>query len=330
MYRFFVFLFLTSYAFGTPYFSRPITEKKELHGDEDLPWFQGSLISPRGHTLVQGEVLVQPMVFASDGMGTYAYIWQNRGTLKTNTVNPVLKVGVGVFDFWDLEFALQGYYKERWGKHSYRRGDFVVGTGFQLWRQERRNAAPDVRFFIYQNFPWGYYKYLNPYKNKTDSSGSGAYETTYGLVIQKTFHISGIHYLNFKSSLGYTFSQRVQVNGFNTYGGGFGTTGEIRPKGKATGIFTLEYSLTKALAFNFDFIGTYSQNIRFRGTVGTDVNGNPARFDLDEIYQFSAAPSLEWSFTNKLSIFTGIWGSLAGQQQDTFFSGIIGMNIRNF
>lgn len=311
-----------------PAITRPLRAKPEIHPERYEAWFTGSLLSPNGHNIPKGEVEIKPFIFASDSIGTYGYIWQNRSTNATRTINPVLTLGYGWFDWLDLEVTFQGFYKEKWNKHAFRRGDFLASIGLQLLNQKPNTPLPDLRFVFTESFPWGFYQRLSPDKNGTDSSGSGSWETSYILVLQKTFHPATVHFFNFQLSLGYTYAQRVEVHKFNTYGGGYETDATVRPKGKWTGIVSLEYSITQNLAFSTDFMGTLVQQGHVNGNRGFDANGNTATFDLEEIYQFSFAPALEWNFAKGLGIIGGVWMSFFGKEKDDFFSIIVGMNIR--
>jgi len=303
--------------------------KPELHPERYEPWFTGTLLSPNGHNITKGEVEIKPFVFASDGVGTYGYIWQNRSTNPTRTINPVLTLGYGIFDWLDVEVTFQGYYKEKWGKHAFRRGDVLASLGVQLLNQKPNTPKPDLRFMITESFPWGFYQRLNPEKNGTDSSGSGSWETSYIFILQKTFHPATVHFFNFQLSLGYTFGQRVEVQKFNTYGGGYETDATVHPKGKFTGIVSFEYSITQNLAFSADFMGTLLQKGNVQGFKGYDPNGNIATFELlEEDYQFSFAPAIEWNFAKGLGLIGGVWMSFFGKDQGDFFSAVIGMNIR--
>lgn len=311
-----------------PTISRPLSAKPELHPERYEAWFTGSLLAPNGHNIPRGEVELKPFLFASDGIGTFGYIWQNRSTNQTKTINPVFTVGYGFLDWLDLEVTFQGYYKEKWGKHSFRRGDFLASLGLQLLNQKPNTPKPDIRFLLTESFPWGFYQRLNPEKNGTDSSGSGSWETSYIFILQKTFHPATVHFFNFQLSLGYTFAQRVEVQKFNTYGGGYETDATVHPKGKWTGIVSFEYSITQNLAFSTDFMGTIIQQGNVVGNKGYDPNGNTATFNLEEDYQFSFAPALEWNFAKGLGIIGGVWMSFFGKEQDNFYSAVIGMNIR--
>lgn len=319
----------SSLLFGT--YTRSLDTKPDLDHERNEPWFTGSLLAPNGHTIPKGNVEVKPFVFASDGVGSKSYIWQTRATNRTRTINPVLTIGYGITDWWDFDVTFQGYYKERWDKHSFRRGDVLVDMGIQLLTERMHTPTPDLRLFLMESIPFGFYERLNPNKNGTDSSGSGSYETTYGFIIHKTFDTGRGHFFDFQASFGYTHGHRTFVESFNTYGGGYGTRGRIFPEGKWVALFSLQYMVTQNFSFALDIVGMSEQKAKFKGTTGTDVNGNPAKFDLQNAYQMSIAPGVEWNFSRRVGLIGGVWFSnFGGRSVDEFFSAVIGMNIRTY
>ncbi len=311
-----------------PSISRPLRAKSELHKERYESWLSGSLLAPNGHNLRRGELELKPFLYASDSVGTYSYIWQNRATNDVRTVNPVLTVGYGILDWLDVELTFQGYYKENMHKHAFRRGDIIGALGFQLLTQKPNTPKPDIRFIFMENFPWGFYQRLNPEKGGADSSGSGSWESSALFVLQKTFHTANVHFFNVELSLGYTHANRVEVTSFNTYGGGYGTDATVHPKGKWTGMVSLEYSITQNLAFALDMVGTIMQRGNVVGDLGIGQNGETATFNLDDNYQFSFAPALQWNFSKGVGLVGGVWMSLFDKEDKNFVSGVIGMNIR--
>lgn len=313
--------FASVFALASNLFAADIDFRKE----KIEPWFTGTLLSPEGHTLAPGVVKLRPYIFASDSIGTYGHIWQRSDTPRTRSLNGVMNIGVGILRWLDFDATFQGFINHDDGPTSYRRGDIYATFGFQITEDTRRGWTPDFRFFITQSFPFGNYDKLNPAKNGTDVSSSGSYETTFAVVFQKLFHTAPQHWLRFKFSAGITHPRAVSVDGFNTYGGGFGCSGQVKPGNKSTGMLSLEYNLWRELVFAIDFVGMYAKSAKFTGDAGVDEEGNVASIRLDNLGEFSIAPALEYNFSKTLGIVGGVWFSMLGRNDDEYFSAAISL-----
>ncbi|HBH79420.1 MAG TPA: hypothetical protein DDY39_06300, partial [Nitrospira sp.] len=90
------------------------------------------------------------------------------------------------------------------------------------------------------------------------------------LALQKVLRLGGDHVLRYRLNASYGFYSPVTVRGFNTYGGGFDTTGRVEPGSVTTFTVAGEYPLTRQVVLALD-IGFQTINAtHFSGTTGVD------------------------------------------------------------
>lgn len=305
-------------VWGTPYFPDEVT----------TAWFTGTLLSPEGHTLPAGITQVEPYIFASDGAGVYGHVW-NRWMHASNvrSINPVVKIGHGITNWFDFNVVFQGEINHNKAT-SIRRADIFLEVGFQLFNDRKTSWIPDVKIFFTQSFPFGSYRNLNPEKNRTDQSGSGSYETTAALALQKLFHTGGPHFFKLHVSAGFTRCNKLHVRGFNAYGGGYGTSGTVHPGHKFTGVVGFEYSITRSVALATDFVGFYASKPSFGGNRGLTSSGSQAPFFKNASYELSMAPALEYNFSEYIGMIGGVWFPLYNRTSENYFSFVLAFNNR--
>ena len=144
---------------------------------------------------------------------------------------------------------------------------------------------------------------------------------------QKNIHLWKNHYLRYRLNLGYTVPAPVSVEGFNAYGGGFGTDGKIYPGQVYTVILAFEFNFNQNFVFAIDLMDVYADRTKFSGKRGRDREGNPAEIGSGSSDALSLAPALEWNFTENLGIIGGLWFSLKGRNANEFLSYVLSINI---
>jgi hypothetical protein len=160
----------------------------------------------------------------------------------------------------------------------------------------------------------------------TDATGTGAYQTSFGLNFQQLWHVAADKYFRDRLSFGYTLPATSQVNGFNTFGGNTQTTGHERIGNQFTADLGLEYTLTKNWVPALDVIYTATGNSDFTGVTGTDPNGVPAITNGPSGSVFSLAPAIEYNFNSNLGIIAGPWFSVSGRNATQFVSAVLAIN----
>jgi hypothetical protein len=143
------------------------------------------------------------------------------------------------------------------------------------------------------------------------------------VAVQKVLRLGGDHVLRYRLNASYGFYSPVSVRGFNTYGGGFDTTGRVEPGSVTTFTVAGEYTLTRHLVLALD-IGFQTINAtHFSGTAGIGAQGEPAIVGKGYSNLLSIAPAIEYHFTQQVGLIAGPWFSLRGKNTSEFF-GVVG------
>ena len=293
---------------------------------EYTPWFTGPLLAPFCRTVAPKHTNWQPYLFFTDDIGTSDHKWKHSSAPNELVVNGNLLVTRGFTDFFDTQLVLNVFYKKENGQSSTRLGDTAIIPSFQALVDNPHGIMPDLRITFSQSFPTGKYQKLNPRKNGTDSSGSGAFTTAPGLNFQKLFHIYDHHYLRMRLTTAYALAIPVHVKGFNTYGGGFGTRGTVHPGNKWTAILAGEYTFTQNWVAAIDIMQIFENKTRFSGKRGRTAEGLPARVGGPSKKQLSLAPAIEYNFSKNLGVIGGVWFSVWSHNEKNFISGVISVN----
>ncbi|MBI3508419.1 MAG: hypothetical protein HY069_02125 [Chlamydiia bacterium] len=298
---------------------------------EELPWFTGPLISQSALAVPVGHYDIEPYFFANAYTAAYNANWQavSIPTLWNLILEPEMEFGLTSFmDFYLLPYI---YYNFAEGHHSGGWGDLTAGLDFQIYRDVYANHDwyPDIKFSIFETFPMGKYKGLDPRKLGVQITGQGTYATTFQIVFGKMIHISGVHFTNTRLEMSYTLPTPVHVHGFSFYGGGYGARGKAYPSQIFFVDLSSEISLSQNWAFAIDIIGNWLSRVRFKGTEGTLLNGAPSRTPRGAGFQFIIAPALEYNFNASMGLIFGAEVTLAGKNLLQYRSGIIAFNYYN-
>jgi hypothetical protein len=286
-------------------------------------WYTGPLLAPSAHILPPGYINVQPYLFLTAYYGAYT----NSGSFKKTTtlfnMNPSISpILIGALSWLEFSISPQMQYNSLHHKSSFNFGDLPVGVGFGLLKETP--YVPALLFGIQETFPTGKYQYLDPDKNGIDATGNGAYTTKLSLNFSKLvwWWILG-HPMNFRLSLTYALSPSVHVGGFNSYGGGYGTKGEVHP-GQAFGLdFGYEYSFTQHWAGALDVVYNYSAATHFTGNKGVDAEGKEAVVGGPFREQLSLAPAIEYNWSENFGFIGGLWFTVWGRNSGAFVSGVL-------
>lgn len=296
------------------------------HADVNKPYFIGSLLSPHGKTVAKGKINWETYLYVTDNIGVYKHVNNHHSAPGPKTISPVFDVSIGVASCADIEIIGGFENRRKKGVSTTRMVDTIVKWGYQALVEDCRWWKPDLRVTLNQSYPTGIYNKLDPKKFGTDSTGTGSFHNGLGLNFQKMYHICGIHYLRVRCAFTYTLGTTVNVRGFNTFGGGFGTKGKIRPGDLFTGLLAFEYSLTKRTALAIDILQLNHLKSTFSGRRGVDEMGNPAMVGRPYLSQFSLAPAIEYSFSKSFGVIGGVWFTVTGRNSTDFISGVVATN----
>ncbi len=285
------------------------------------PWYSGPLLTGSAHTLDPGLFLLQPYLYVIDNYRKYNNQRDAISIPDLVQVNPQIFFQTGIVKGLDIALGLQGLWQRQMGISSGGIGDTSLTLGIQLI--DEGPYVPALKIGLSESFPSGKYRNLDPSKNGLDGVGAGSYETTISLNFGKVVWWILTHPMAIRFSLNYKLPSKVHVNSFNSYGGGFGTDGTVRPAKVFTGDIGIEYSFTQRWVFATDIVYNYFGRTRFSGTPGITAAGTPASNVNSFGDQLSLAPAIEYNPSGSMGILGGVWFTVYGRNAFDFISGVI-------
>jgi hypothetical protein len=303
--------------------------QEELNQDEALfkeaqemfnPWYTGPLLTGGAHMMPPGSANIQPYIFVTDTYGLWDSERDSVNISDKWTLNPQFVIQTGITNWLDILLAVQGTVNWQKNQCSGGYGDTYLSIGFPIL--EEGLYRPAIKVTVSETFPTGRYQNLQPKKLGLDSSGAGSYQTGFGIRISKLFFWSYKHPMNLRASYTYTIPSDVHVKGFNTYGGGHGTRGKVKPGNSSQADVAFEYSFTQRWVFATDVVYTWANKTTFAGKRGT-IDGSPASVGGGSNDQLSLAPAIEYNWNANLGILGGAWFDVYGRNTSKFVSGIL-------
>ncbi|HJT21615.1 MAG TPA: hypothetical protein VJ746_14150 [Nitrospira sp.] len=286
------------------------------------PLFTGTLLSTRGYTVDQGHIMVMSYFYSTRFGGLYNNNWrlQSASVMRTNIQQTFLVYGLT--NRIDVEIAPQWVGNHAEGQSFVAFGDFPVQVGFQAVRERFDTWVPNVRIWVQETFPTGHYTDLSPTSAAIAKTGGGSFATTVGIGAQKSFRWTDDHVFRARLNASYGFYSPVQVQGFNSYGGGFGTQGTVEPGSITTVIAAGEYTLTRHVVLALDISLQVANATHFSGTTGIGLNGQPATVGNGYNEIVTVAPAVEYNWNQHVGVIGGPWFSLTGRNTSEFFGGV--------
>ena len=283
-----------------------------------VPWFTGTLLSSRGTTVDQGHVVVEPYFYFTRFGGLYNDNWRLQSTTVSRTIVQQTYFIYGLTNRVDIEIAPQWL-----DMHSHREslagfGDLPFSVGYQLFRGPSDSWLPDARIWAQEMFPTGRYTALAPSKTGLGGTGGGSYATTLGIGAQKVIALPQGHFLRYRVNITHGFYTPVTVNGFNAYGGGFGTAGRVDPGSVTTVTLAGEFTITQQLVLALDLGFQTVDTTRFSGTAGIGVDGEPATVGKGSSNLLTVAPAVEYHWNAHVALIAGPWMSVRGRNTSEF------------
>jgi len=187
------------------------------------------------------------------------------------------------------------------------------------------SCVPDVRVWVQETFPTGRYTQLSPTRTGLTGTGGGSFATTLGIGAQKVIRFTDDHVFRYRLNASYGFYSSVMVQGFNSYGGGFGTDGTVDPGSVTTLTVAGEYTLTRHVALALDLSVQFANATRFSGTGGVGVNSEPATVGKGYNEVLTVAPAVEYNWNERIGVIAGPWLSLRGRNTAEFFGLVAGI-----
>jgi hypothetical protein len=285
------------------------------------PYYQGPLITPSASMTPPGVGNLQPYLFAKESYATYD---KQRHSVSmphnVTNVNPQVILQTGITDTLDIAVTVQGDGNWQAGHSGGGFGDVSAVIGFPITRQSR--YVPAIKFSIGESFPAGKYEHLSSNGLGLSATGSGSYQTIFGLCASKLLFWTTQHPLNIRAYCGYVVPSKVKVEGFNAYGGGFGTKGTVRPGNTLNADLGIELSITQKWVLATDIVYTSTSLTKFYGYPGVGADGKPASVGTGYSDNLSIAPAFEYNWNANLGIVVGAWFSVYGRNSLSFASGV--------
>ncbi|MBS0629925.1 MAG: transporter [Verrucomicrobia bacterium] len=287
--------------------------------EEKLPyeiWFTGTYLSATSININAVEPFITFLAF----YGNYQSDWKVKSHETTWSINPAIQIMFKLTDRLGINFTGGFLSNFRGNKKATHITDSSITLGYEVLKDQKDSWVPNFRLSLDVLIPTGHYKRLDPKKHGIDITGGGAYFFGPLLAFSKTFRFP-CHFMNLYWSFAYLFPINAYVKGVNTYGGGMGTRGKIRPGQALQAILSAEYSLTNhwVLALDLQLLHQTSSS-RFHGRRGFMAPGVPARVGLPSSVNFSIAPQIEYNFNAKSGVLFGSWCSVAGRNSRAFAS----------
>ncbi|MES2272804.1 MAG: hypothetical protein V4487_01250 [Chlamydiota bacterium] len=288
------------------------------------PWYTGPLVTPSASMMPPGYGNIQPYLYFIDN---YAQFNEDRESISLPSNLLTLK-GLCVFQFgvtntMDILVVPSGVVNWQSHKHGGGFNDLGITIGFPIYLQTL--YIPQIKFTVQELFPTGKYQHLSTNGLGLNATGGGAYQTTLGLTFGKILFWSYKHPMNTRLFLGYTIPTSIEVRDFNTYGGGFGTKGTVRPGNSFSADFGIEFSVTQRWVLALDIVYSATEATTFCGDPGVSADGTPASVGGGYNDNLSLAPAIEYNWNENFGVLGGAWFSVYGRNSLNFASGIISL-----
>ncbi len=286
------------------------------------PWFTGPLLAPTPINMKPGHPAIEPTATLFNTYGRYNSNWKLKKQDSTWAINPLIDFQFGITNNLGIETLVSFISNFKNGKSASHFQDTTVLFGYQVSNDIKGSWVPDFRLILQETFPTGNYQKLDPSKEGIDSTGFGSFQTGPVLVFRKLFYLPN-SFFSLRWSIGYLFPSTVKVKGFNTYGGGYGTEGKVKPGQTLTAFLSGEYSINQrwVLAFDTEFLA--QRKSHFTGKNGVNDIGEVASTRLPSSVQISFAPEVEYNFSQSSGLLAGVWFTVAGKDSAAFASAFL-------
>lgn len=280
------------------------------------PWFTGPLLTPSARVTKVGHFLVEPYVFLTFMNYRYLNNWSVERVPSTTQIHLLSLVRAGMTEKMNFATMIQGFCTTTQNRTSVVYGDLPIAFEYELFNKDDFFG----KIFIQEIFPTGKFQKLEPEKFGTDAGGMGSFQTLIAVAFGKLIHLEDEHYLSLRLFINGGIGTKLDVKGFNAYGGDPETHGRIFRGPTFSVSMGAEYSLTENWALALDFATNFEGHHRFKGETIVKTGFQPKVL-------FSLAPAIEYNFDEHIGIISGCWFSLAGKNANQFASFATAINI---
>jgi len=293
------------------------SKKQEIY----TPWFTGPLLAPSATNAPPSHPSFSPSVTVFNTYGRYSSDWSIKKQDNIWAINPIIDAQIGITDNFGVETLISAISNFQKGQSATHFQDLTALFGYQVSNDIKDSWVPDFRLILQEIFPTGKYQNFSSDKQNIDSTGSGSFQTGPNLAFRKLFYLPH-NFFSLRGSINYLFPSHVHVKGFNTYGGGHGTKGKVKPGQNITAYLSGEYSINQHWVFAFDTEYFFQKKSRFSGKNGATSAGI-ATTGLPSSVQISFAPEFEYNFSSESGLLAGAWFTIAGRNSAAFGSAFI-------
>ncbi len=285
-------------------------------GDEP-PLFAGNMIAYSANNTPPGHAFVQSYVYATHLLGMYNPDSRRIFDRHVHQYELEVEVAVGLTEQIDVTLEMRGFNIRTSGSDTFQPGDTNLFFGFHVLEEKQRSLVPSVRFLVGEFFPTGKYDNLDVMFEGNDGVGMGAFSTYLGFIASKTYHL-GCHPFKWTVNVFYYLSSRVNVNGGNIF-----ILDRPNLKGQVTPGVQFEFDLAFEYKFNRPWgvgLDIYFQQQNAGSFRSNHVADEKAYPTIPSSHLFSLLPTIEYNFSDRLSVLGGSWITVAGRNAPLFAS----------
>jgi hypothetical protein len=323
-------------------------------------WFTGPLIAPEAETIPLGHISLELYSYFIFSQAIYDQHWNAVSSNYYNSIQTIPEISYGLSDRMDVVIDPLYEHNHTGNVSNNNIGDTSITLGFQLLKQEENHHQPNLRFTVQEIFPSGRYDRLQPANDGTDATGTGSYQTGFGLNFEYLSHLTPAHDLNTHLSLLYFYPSDVRLNGTSAYGGNALTNGVLTPGQLVSIDIAGELSITQNWVAVLETYYLYQQSSSFKGNrniVTPDATNSsssetptkaprrkflrrffPTRLNIRGLQtdrsdigngtldQFTLAPAIEYNFSENYGVIVGSWFTILGKNTTKFNSLAVAFN----
>lgn len=285
------------------------------------PWYTGPLITGSSNVLPAGKFNIQPYLYLLDFFAKFDKHGKPHSIPNWFQAREILVFQYGITDRVNGVVQSNFVQNSQKGHHASHFGDTTLALNIGLFKEGK--YTPGLLFAVTESFPSGRYQRFNPKKGEIETSGTGAFMTTFTLNFGKVVWWWMLdHPMEFRLSLNYQVSSRVEVHGFNAYGGGFNTKGKVHPGNAFAADIGYQFSFTQQWVLALDIVYAFFLKTTFSGRPGFDAAGNIAKVEVPFNDNFSLLPALEYNWNENLGATAGVWFSPWGRNSLQFIGAV--------
>jgi hypothetical protein len=290
------------------------------------PWFTGPLLATAGKTTARGHTNFEVYGFRTINHGRFnnARELEQTSRFTSTVVNPVFCHGIT--DNLDLQFSIPYAYNESQHRRFHKFGDAAVTLGYQLIEQKDSKWRPNLRGTVQEILPSGTFTELDPSLNGTDATGTGSYQTVFGLNFQHLHKFNDVNYLRTRLNLNFAYAAPVDITGLSVYGGTPDTVGRINPGNFYALDLAGEYTLSQHWVAVMETFISRREPTHFSGFIGRNPDGTPGAIGHGVVELYTLAPAIEYNFTSNVGLIAGPWFTVAGRNTSRFISYVLALN----